>query len=316
MTNDMTNEQTSTNTRSGRVVAKLGHGYQVDVDGVQIACTLATRLSKQLDRTTTDPVAVGDQVEVARTDAAMAQITAITPRRNWLSRPATGKKAREQIIAANLDQMVTVFAAARPKPTWNLLDRYIVTAEAADIPVVIAITKLDIGSEADLEADLSVYRALGYRVLLTSAATGAGVAEFRAALTGMVSVLVGKSGVGKSSLLNAVQPGLDAAVSGVSDGRIGKGKHTTTGSTLFALADGGYLIDTPGVREFGLWDVDAADVAVYFRELKPLLGACKFGLGCTHQHEPGCALRDAVAAGDVTERRFNSYLRLQSELDR
>jgi ribosome biogenesis GTPase len=300
----------STDNHIGRVYKKAANAYHIDLNGRPVVCSLATRLSKELDTNTTDPVAIGDRVEI---DADERFITGIEPRSSKLSRPDPGPKPLEQIIAANLDQVVTVFAAARPEPKWNLLDRYIVSAEAVGLPVVIAITKMDLGDVGKIDAEMEVYQALGYRVVLTSADTGAGVDEFRAMLTGMISVLVGKSGVGKSSLLNAVQPGLGTEVGQVSGGKFGKGKHTTTGSEMFPLDGGGYLIDTPGIRQFGLWDVEEDDLGVYFREIEPLLGQCKFGLNCAHQREPGCAVREAVAAGEITQRRYDSYLRLQAE---
>lgn len=293
---------------TGRIYKKAVHTYHADIGGASVVCTLSARLSRQLGGSATDPVAIGDLVEIEG-----EFITAILPRANKLSRPAAGKKPMEQIIAANIDQVVTVFAAARPQPAWNLLDRYIVAAEAADLPLLICITKLDIGDPDEIEREMAVYRAMDYRVVLTSAETGEGIAEFRALLAERMSVLVGKSGVGKTSLLNAVQPGLGAQIGGVSAGKMGKGKHTTTGSEMFPLEVGGYLIDTPGIREFGLWEVDTDDVGVYFRDIAPYLGACKFGARCTHAHEPGCAVRAAVEAGEVSRRRYESYLRLHAE---
>jgi ribosome biogenesis GTPase len=294
---------------TGRIYRKVAHGYHVayEDDGTRV-CTLSPKLSRSLGGGATDPLAIGDLVE---TEGEV--ITAILPRSNKLSRPAPGKKPLEQIIAANIDQVVTVFAAARPQPAWNLLDRYLVAAEAAELRVLICITKLDLGDRDDIAREMALYRAMGYPVVFTSAETGEGVVELRAALAGNVSLLVGKSGVGKSSLLNAVEPGLGAQIGKVSEGKTGKGKHTTTGSEMFALAVGGYLIDTPGIREFGLWAVDTDDVGIYFREIAPHLGACRFGAGCSHVSEPGCAVRAAVEVGQVSRRRYESYLRLRDE---
>jgi ribosome biogenesis GTPase len=231
------------------------------------------------------------------------------------SRP--GAHAFEQVIVANLDQVVPVFALANPAPKWNLLDRYLALAESLALPAVVVLTKADLGI-AD-EAVVDEYRRLGYSVIITSATASAGLAELRAALSGRVSVLLGKSGVGKTTLLNALEPGLGLRVAAVS-AATGKGRHTTTAVELVPLGGegsalaGGALVDTPGTREFGLWDVAADELAGCFREMRPWLGRCKFGLDCRHDQEPGCAIRQAVLAGAISPRRYQSYLRLREEL--
>jgi ribosome biogenesis GTPase len=272
-------------------------------------------------------VVVGDRVRLVLTGAGTAgsasggHITQVLPRRNALARRGVasraGAHAGAQVIAANLDQVVPVFAAAHPAPHWNLLDRYLALAEALALPALVVLTKADLApAEGALAGALDEYRRLGYPVLVTSACTGQGLGPLRAALAGRASVLVGQSGVGKTSLLNALEPGLGQRVAAVS--RVtGKGRHTTGHVQLFPLAGpaGGALIDTPGTREFGLWDLPAEELAQCFRELRPHLGRCQFGLDCRHDTEPGCAVRQAVVAGAISPRRYQSFLRLQAEAE-
>jgi ribosome biogenesis GTPase / thiamine phosphate phosphatase len=257
-------------------------------------------------------------------------IVELLPRRNQIARrsavPMPGAHAFEQVIAANLDRAAPVFAAAEPAPKWNLLDRYLVSAEAAGLPALVCITKLDLAPadpRDDFWQELETYRRIGYPLILVSAVSGAGMEELRVALRGRITVLLGKSGVGKTTLLNALQPGLGLQVNAVSQAT-GKGKHTTTHQELFPLQpaggstenddSGGAIIDTPGVREFGLWDIHPDDLALFFPEMRPLVGRCRFGLDCGHDEEPGCAIRKAVMAGQISPRRYQSYLHLKEEL--
>ncbi|HEY3340984.1 MAG TPA: ribosome small subunit-dependent GTPase A, partial [Anaerolineae bacterium] len=194
--------------------------------------------------------------------------------------------------------------------------RYLVSAESAGIPSVVCIAKLDLvegrPEGTEIEAVAAEYRAIGYGVILTSIVSGRGIEEFKAAMRGRLSVFVGKSGVGKTSLLNALDPGLGLRVQETSRAT-GKGRHTTTHQEMFALSSGGAIIDTPGIREFGLWEVDGGDLALFFPEMRPLVGTCKFGRGCRHVHEPGCSIRRAVNAGQISPYRYESYLKLRAE---
>jgi ribosome biogenesis GTPase len=270
-----------------------------------------------------DPLAVGDVVRFSDSRDGTGQIVEVLPRRNRLARrsaiPMPGAHAFEQVIAANVDQVVPVFAAANPAPHWNMLDRYLVSAEAYELPALICITKLDLALSTDASIDeglheaVEQYRRLGYPVILTSALTGAGIAELKMALRGRLSVLVGKSGVGKTFLLNTLQPELGLRVNAVNQ-VTGKGRHTTTSQEMFRLDSGGAVVDTPGEREFGLWDVNPDELALLFPEMRPLVGRCRFGLGCQHDEEPGCAIRKAVMAGTINPRRYQSYMRLREEL--
>lgn len=320
---------------TGLVVKKAPGIYHVERDGQVVVCAISNRLRKELiypiadasslphqrvqavkDIDTVDPVAIGDRVAFRPAEPGKGVITEVLPRRTRLSRPAAGNKPLEQVLVANLDQVVAVFAAAHPEPRWNLLDRYLVSAEASGLETLICITKMDLADADEIDTVTALYRSLGYRVLLTSSDTGAGIDAMREALAGKLSVFVGKSGVGKTSLLNAVQPGLGARVGAVSAGKTGKGRHTTTGMELFRLNGDGAVVDTPGIRIFGIWEVDGSDIALYFREMAPLAPECRFGASCTHEHEPGCAIRAAVEAGRIHPRRYDSYLRLlNGELD-
>jgi ribosome biogenesis GTPase / thiamine phosphate phosphatase len=262
---------------------------------------------------------VGDVVSFVPTGLGAGQIVQVLPRRNAIGRrsavPMPSAHAHEHLIVANIDQMVPVFAVAQPAPKWNLLDRYLALAESVGVPAVIVITKADLkpapGAD-DLAEALEDYGRIGYTLVVTSAVDGRGLPAVRDALRGRVSVLLGKSGVGKTSLLNALEPGLGQRVAEVSQAT-GKGRHTTSGVQLFELAEGGALADTPGTREFGLWQADPATLDLCFREMRPLVGQCRFGAGCAHDEEPGCAIRQAVMDGRISPRLYRSYLRLRAE---
>lgn len=311
---------------SGVVYRKDKGSYTVRIGPRAIVCALAARLRQS----GSDPVAVGDHVRVSMPAGSLPAIVEILPRANQFSRravalsaariaaPVPGAYAAEQVIAANVDQVVPVFAAANPDPRWNLLDRYLVTAAAHDLPALVCITKLDLAPAEDstrpdsLAQNVAAYRQIGYPVLLVSARTGEGLDALKQALGGKISVLLGKSGVGKTSLLNALQPGLGLRVNEISRAN-GKGKHTTTHMEMFPLDWGGALVDTPGVREFSLWDIDVEALAFFFPEMRPYLGRCKFGANCQHDEEPGCAVRKAVMGGQVYPRRYQSYLRMRED---
>jgi ribosome biogenesis GTPase / thiamine phosphate phosphatase len=312
----------------------LGH-YTVHNNGRELDCTLSSLIHKNLMYSTADPtsmrrrlqdvhevehadpVAIGDRVRYVDAGQDRGMIVEVLPRSTWLSRPAPvpGQRVFEQVIVSNADQVIPIFSVASPTPKWGLLDRYLVAAEAAGLPSLIAITKLDLAwKNPQLEQDLETYRKIGYPIQLVSSVTGEGIDELKSALQGKTSVLVGKSGVGKTSLLNAIQPGLGLRIKEVSAGEIGKGRHTTTHYQMFELDFGGRLVDTPGMREFGLWDIHIDELASFFPEMLPCLGQCKFGLSCSHDREPGCAIRKAVTAGKISPYRYQSYMRLREEL--
>jgi ribosome biogenesis GTPase len=312
----------------------LGH-YTVHSNGREIDCSLSSLLHKQLifptaDPTSlrrtvqevreiqhVDPVAIGDRVRYVEAEEGRGMIVEILPRGSKLSRPAPvpGQRVFEQVIVSNADLILPVFAVANPTPKWGLLDRYLVSAEAAEIPTLIVINKIDLAwKNPDFDEEIEIYRRIGYPVLLVSAVTGAGMEELKQALRGKQAVMVGKSGVGKTSLLNAIQPGLGQRVRAVSHGELGKGRHTTTHFEMFELSFGGALVDTPGIREFGLWDIAPDELAYLFPEMADYVGRCKFGLSCHHDSEPGCAIRKAVMAEAISPYRYQSYMDLRREL--
>jgi ribosome biogenesis GTPase len=301
----------------GVVIRKTNNSYLIETSSGTLTCGLTGRLKKENHA---DPIAIGDVVRWIEIGVGVGQIVEVLPRRNQLARrsaaPLPSAHAHAQIIAANVDQILAVFAAANPRPAWNLLDRYLVSAEASNIPAVICLTKMDLvegcAADAEIRVVLAEYQAIGYPVILTSTITGEGLDELATALRDRLSVFVGKSGVGKTSLLNALDPGLGLRVQATSE-HTGKGRHTTTHFERFALAEGGSIIDTPGIREFGLWDVAQDDLALFFPEMRPFVGTCKFGLDCAHDHEPGCAIRQAVSAGAISPYRYQSYLKLKRE---
>jgi ribosome biogenesis GTPase / thiamine phosphate phosphatase len=312
----------------------LGH-YTVHTNGRELDCTLSSIIHKNLMYSTADPtsmsrrvqdvrevehadpVAIGDRVRYVAAGHGCGMIVEILPRSSWLSRPAPvpGQRVFEQVIVSNADQVIPIFSMASPTPKWGLLDRYLVAAEAAGLPSLIVITKLDLAwKNPQFEKDLEIYRQIGYPIQLASSVTGEGIEELKSALQGKTSVLVGKSGVGKTSLLNAIQPGLGLRVKAVSSGELGKGRHTTTHYEMFELDFGSRLVDTPGMREFGLWNIHVDELASFFPEMEPYVGQCKFGLSCSHDREPGCAVRKAVMTGTVSPYRYQSYMRLREEL--
>lgn len=312
----------------GKVFKKAIGQYWVKTDDRTVVCSISNRLRKRLlyptadpaslsphvvaveEIATVDPVAVGDEVVLREANSGTGVIDEVLRRRNKLNRKAASRQPLEQVVVANLDQMVAVVAAARPEPKWRLLDRYLADAEFLRIPALVCVTKRDLIDEREFASEIQVYQDIGYQVILTSAVTGTGIDELRQALKGKVSVLLGKSGVGKTTLLNALQPSLGLAVQEVSD-KTGKGRHTTSGLEMFELCFGGFVVDTPGMREFALWEEGKVDIAWLFREMRPYIGSCRFGASCTHSHEPGCTVKDAVAAGRITRSRYSSYLRLR-----
>lgn len=258
-------------------------------------------------------LAVGDVVEVTPDPSGTAwAISAIEPRRSKLARRAPGRAGGERVVVANLDQVLVVFAAANPEPHPRMLDRFLVIAEANDLAARIVVNKCDLIAEEKARHTFADFERAGYPVHYTSVVEERGLEELRSVVRGKVSALSGPSGVGKSSLMNALFPGLDLRVGAISDS-VNKGRHTTVGALLHPLPGGGFVADTPGLREVGLWGISVREVAACFPELRPYLDTCRFA-DCTHLVEPGCSVREAVDAGKVSRARWESYGKLREEL--
>jgi len=298
-----------TPTEPGLIVRSQSGFFTVRTESGLLTCKLRGRL-KQGPRLG-DIAAVGDRVQVTRLPDGTGMVEAVEARQRALVRlDPRPQGVYQQVLLANPDQAVFVFACARPSPHLRMLDRFLVISEKQAIPALIVANKTDLVDRAQAEVLFGFYPAVGYPVLYTCARTGEGVEELRRRLTGRVSALAGPSGVGKSSLLNAVQPGLGLAVREIS-AAFKKGRHTTTVRELFPLDGGGHVADMPGMRSLALWDTEPEELDGYFPELAPLVAHCQFS-DCTHKSEPGCAVRAAVEAGRVSPQRYESYLRLRA----
>jgi ribosome biogenesis GTPase len=301
---------------TGTVTKAHSGFFTVQTDAGPIVCQIKGRLRKE--RLDTDVVAAGDRVVVAVSGDGTGLITEVLPRTSVLSRRATlrrpdDRRLVEQVLIANPDQAVFVFACAQPTPHVRMLDRFLVAAESSHLSSIICANKVDLVTPDEARALFGLYEHIGYEVLYTSAKTGEGVAALRARLAGKLSVLSGPSGVGKSSLLNAVQPGLGLLAREVSQATT-KGRHTTVVPELLPIEGGGYVADTPGLRSIALWDIEPGELEAYFPDIRPFVADCEFS-DCTHTHEPGCAVRAAAERGDVHPARYDSFLRLRDEAE-
>lgn len=294
---------------SGVVIARSGSTYRVHADGREITATLRGKLKHQDD----DRVVVGDVVDLEMESPDVGSITGIQERRSVLARRAAGQGAgRAQPIAANVDQVLVVVSARDPEPTARMIDRFLVIAEANALPSFLVVNKIELDREAG-PALASRYAAAGYPVLFTSVKAEEGLQALGEQLRGRETVLAGQSGVGKSSLLNALEPGLKLRIGAISE-KWRTGKHTTTAAELVPLKAGGYVVDTPGMREVGTWGIDPAELADCFPEFRPFIGKCRFD-NCRHLTEPSCAVREAGAAGAFPADRLVSYERIYEEIN-
>ncbi len=277
-------------------------------------CRLPGRF-RQKDRNTTNPISVGDRVTFTLNQDGSGSIQEIHERENYVIRESTHARQGKQILASNVDRAYVVQSVKKPRPKHGFLDRFLVTCEAYRIPAAVVFNKSDLADENDrahLEELREMYAELDYPVFVTSINTPESLAPLRDHLKESVSVFIGPSGVGKSSIVNTLDPNLDRKVGEVSTYNE-KGRHTTTFAKLLPLEFGGYLVDTPGIREFGLVNIEPWELSLYFPEMRPWREQCKFN-NCTHSHEPGCGVMEAFEEGEIHPDRYDSYLNILESL--
>lgn len=294
----------------GLVIKNTGSWYVVKTDdGKEINCKIKGNFRLKGIRTT-NPVAVGDTVSILPNNDGSAFITAIDERKNYIIRRSSNLSKEAHIIAANVDQALLIVTLAHPVTSTTFVDRFLATAEAYRIPATIVVNKIDLLCDEEdkeyLEAWCYLYRSIGYNVIEVSAAIGEGIDKLKESLEDKITLLSGNSGVGKSTIINQIIPGLNLRTAEISSTH-DTGMHTTTFSEMFPLPQGGYLIDTPGVKGFGTIDFDRHEVAHFFPEIFEISQDCRFG-NCTHTHEPGCAVLSAVEEARISQSRYNSYL--------
>lgn len=299
-------------TRRGTVIRATGSWYEVESDGQTLRCRIRGRLRLKGVRST-NPVVVGDEVTLSDDARGEWSIEDIVPRRNYVIRRASNLSKESHIIAANVDRALLVVTLHSPATPVEFVDRFLVTCEAYKIPVTILLAKCDMEEPAEgaNRAFADIYTSAGYRVLPVSALRGDGVAEVAAMMREGTTLLSGNSGVGKSTLVRAICPEIEIRTGEISESHH-KGRHTTTFSTMYTLPSGGRVIDTPGIKGFGLIDIDDAELWHYFPEMLSRGADCRF-YNCTHTHEPGCAVAAAVEAGEIAGSRYVSYLKMMDE---
>lgn len=296
----------------GRVIKSYGNRFIVSTAEGMFDCTMRGkfRLSEAKE---SSPVVVGDRVTISIDEPPNAVISTVHERTNKLSRPDVLKSDWEQILVANCDQLVVVASVTRPKLKLGTIDRFLVAGEAARLACAIALTKIDLAKPGSYDRTVEVYRSAGYTIIPTCAIDGRGIEDLRKLVSDKTSIFSGHSGVGKSSLLNALEPGLGLRTKIVSEST-NRGQHTTTHIELHPLTIGGFIADTPGIRSIGLWKVTPEDMPNLYPEFRPFLGQCRFH-NCLHAGEPNCRVKEAVDAGVITLERYETYLRIRTTLD-
>ena len=299
---------------NGLVIRNTGSWYTVYTDDAQlIDCKIKGNFRLKGIRST-NPVAIGDRVEIITNSDGTAFISNIEDRRNYIVRKASNLSKQSHILASNIDCCFLIVTVNYPETATTFIDRFLASAEAYRIPVVLVFNKIDRYNEDDLrylDGMINLYTSIGYECIKVSALNGDGIEELRQKLEGKITLFSGNSGVGKSTLINAILPDLNVKTGDISEYH-NKGMHTTTFSEMFAISGGDYrkgaLIDTPGIKGFGTFDMEKEEIGGYFKEIFAMSENCKFGCQCTHTHEPGCAVRTAVEQHLISESRYTSYL--------
>lgn len=298
---------------TGLIIRHTGSQYSIrnDADAQRYECTVRGKLRLK-DVKTTNPIAVGDKVQFEETNPGEGVITNVLPRRNYIIRKSSNLSRQAHVLAANIDRAYLVVTLQYPRTSYEFIDRFLVTAEAYKIPVTLVVNKVDLYTTDELKDELAYFthvytQTAGYKIIETSAVQNIGVDTIRQQLKGCISLFSGNSGVGKSTLLNAIDPTLNLRTGAISDAH-NKGTHTTTFYEMFETADG-FIIDSPGIKGFGLIDIDKAELYHFFPEIFREAANCRFGM-CTHTHEPHCAVKAAVDEGVISESRYISYLKI------
>jgi ribosome biogenesis GTPase len=293
-------------------IVTRGHGnrFVVYADGRYIECQLRKKIKFRTEQTT--PVAVGDDVGITVVGDNEGVIEEVRERRSVLSRPAVGKETIEHVLAANIDVLAIVVSINEPKLKSGLIDRFLIAADLGDLQPAIVINKLDLAPSPEESEAINIYRSIYENTFLTSALNGEGVDKLSKFLSEHRTIFAGHSGVGKSTLLNRMMPGLDLHTKEISKST-GRGTHATTHMELFHLPDGGFVIDSPGIKVLGFWQIAKEALAQFYPEMLPYLGQCKFSQ-CSHEHEPDCAVKEALKRGDISQLRYDNYLQIYHSL--
>jgi len=293
-------------------IVTRGHGkrFMVFAEGHYYNCHLRKKVKFKTDQTT--PVAVGDDVRITIVDDNEGVIEEVRERKSVLSRPVVGRETSEQVLAANIDCLIIVASFKSPPLKPGLIDRFLIAADIGGLRPAIVFNKLDLKPGASDEEAARIYGELGYDLFLTSALTGEGLDRFQAFLENHRSLLAGHSGVGKSTILNKLLPGVDLPTLGISQAT-GRGRHSTTHVELFHLPGGGFVIDSPGIKVLGLWEIEKDDLAQYYPEMESFTDQCRF-TRCSHIHEPDCAVKEAVESGRISSLRYQNYIQIYNSL--
>jgi ribosome biogenesis GTPase len=296
---------------TGLIVKHTGSNYMVRSDNGQLYLSTVRGKLRLKDMKTTNPIAVGDRVSFSVISGKKGVITNVEPRKNYIIRRSTNLSRQAHILAANIDKVFLVVTLTQPETRYEFIDRFLVTAEAYKIPVLIVINKIDLLNEADLQDELThfkyVYSSAGYSIIEVSALNNTNIDLIRAEIPNRISLFSGNSGVGKSAILNCLAPDLNLKTGEISKAH-NKGMHTTTFYEMFEI-NRGFVIDSPGIKGFGLIDMDKSEIYHFFPEIFRISSGCKFGM-CSHTHEPGCAVKTAVESGEISKSRYISYLKI------